>query len=192
MVIIRVTPASVARRSTSSRSCAKSGKSRWAWVSISIADCECGSRIVFSDLVFPQSAIRNPQLISPFQYRARPSKPTPENDHQNIITALDPTSTIGFVECDCYSCGGRVAVAIQIHTHLVARNAEPVSDGLHDAQVCLMRNYAGDVFNGKPCLIERFFRCVQHRDDSLFVHFLAGHVYRSQMHVHIVSCDRAP
>src|SRR5437773_11844603 len=128
MVIIRVTPASVARRSTSSRSCAKSGKSRWAWVSISIADCECGSRIVFSDLVFPQSAIRNPQLISPFQYRARPSKPTPKNDHQNIITALDPTSTIRFVERDCYSRGGCVAVAIQIHKHLVARDAEPRSE----------------------------------------------------------------
>ena len=41
-------------------------------------------------------------------------------------------------------------------------------------------------------MIEDLFGCVQHRDDRLFVHFLAGHVDRCQMHVCIFTSDGAP
>src|SRR5205809_4457462 len=54
-----------------------------------------------------------------------------------------------------------------------------------------MRNDAGDVFNGKPSLLERFFRGVQHRYNSLFVHFLAGHVDGGQVHVRVFTRDWA-
>ena len=54
-----------------------------------------------------------------------------------------------------------------------------------------MRNDAGDVFDGKPRQVECFFGRVQHRDDSLFVHFLAGHVDGDQVHVHVFTRDRA-
>src|SRR5215468_5280968 len=54
-----------------------------------------------------------------------------------------------------------------------------------------MRNDAGDVFDGKPSLIECFFGGVQHRDDSLFVHLLAGHMDGGEVHVRIFTRDRA-
>src|SRR5215467_11845764 len=54
-----------------------------------------------------------------------------------------------------------------------------------------MRNNAGDVVDGKPGQVERLFGRVQHRDDSLFVHFLAGHVDGDQVHVHVFSRDWA-
>src|SRR5215510_5062502 len=54
-----------------------------------------------------------------------------------------------------------------------------------------MRNDAGDVVNRKPSLVECFFGGVQHRDDGLFIHFLAGHMDRSQIHVHVFTCDWA-
>src|SRR5215472_9769420 len=53
-----------------------------------------------------------------------------------------------------------------------------------------MRNNAGDVFDGESRLVERLFGRVQHRDDSLFVHFLASHMDGSQVHVRIFTRDR--
>src|SRR4051794_39219077 len=54
-----------------------------------------------------------------------------------------------------------------------------------------MRNDTSDVVDGKPCLIECFFSRLQHRDHSLFVHFLADHVNGDQIHVHVFTRDRA-
>src|SRR5215468_5323563 len=54
-----------------------------------------------------------------------------------------------------------------------------------------MRNHAGDVVDGKPRQVERLFGRVQHRDDSLFVHFLAGHVDGDQVHVYVFTRDWA-
>src|SRR6266513_457531 len=55
-----------------------------------------------------------------------------------------------------------------------------------------MWNDAGDVFDGKPGLVESFLGRVQHRDDSLFVHFLAGHVDGRQVHFRVFTRDWAP
>src|SRR5438445_6378789 len=136
--------------------------------------------------------LRQTPYNSPFQNRARPSEPAAEHDHQNVIAALDPAAAIRFVECDGYGRSRGIAVAIQIHKHFVARYAETFCDSLEDAQICLVRNDTGDVFNGKASLVEGLFGCVQHRDDRLFVHFLAGHVDRCQMHVRIFTSDGAP
>src|SRR4029077_5612751 len=135
---------------------------------------------------------RRRPTASPFQYGARPGEPTPEDNHEHIITPLDAPSAIGFVECNRHGRSGGVAVAVQIHKHFVARNAEPVGDRFNDAQIGLMRNDTGDVLNGKPGLSESLFRSLQHRRDSLFVHFLARHVDRRQMHIHVLSRDGAP
>ena len=39
---------------------------------------------------------------------------------------------------------------MQIHNHFVAGNAEPVSDRLDDAHICLMCNDARDIFIRQP------------------------------------------
>src|SRR5204862_5617752 len=129
---------------------------------------------------------------SPLDDRAGPSKAAAEHDHQDVIAAFDSSAAIGFVERDSYGGSRSVAVAVEIHKHFVPGDTEPIGDRFDDAQVGLMRNDTGNVFNGKPRLIESLFRCVEHRYDSLFVHFLSGHVYRRQVHVHIVPCDGAP
>src|ERR1051326_7670291 len=54
-----------------------------------------------------------------------------------------------------------------------------------------MRNDTGEVFDGKPGLLKGFFRGGQHRDDSLFVHFLTGHMDGGQVHVCVFTRDRA-
>src|ERR1700750_2996023 len=54
-----------------------------------------------------------------------------------------------------------------------------------------MRNDAGDVVDGKPRQFEGLFGRVQHRDDGLFLTFLAGPVDGYQVHVHVFACDRA-
>src|SRR3954447_14737808 len=54
-----------------------------------------------------------------------------------------------------------------------------------------MRNDAGYVLDRKPSLVQGFFGRLQHRGDSLFVHFLAGHVDGDQIHVHVFTRDRA-
>src|SRR5690242_18636287 len=91
-------------------------------------------------------SIEAPQnVVSPFQDRARPGEPAAENNHQNVIAALDPAAAIRFIECDRYSRSGRIPVTIQIHKHLVPRNVEPIGDRLDDAQICLMWNDTGYV-----------------------------------------------
>src|SRR5690606_30835645 len=49
MVIICLTPAACARATMSSRSASKSGKSRWQWVSISIAASRLGRHVTRED-----------------------------------------------------------------------------------------------------------------------------------------------
>src|SRR5207249_11043837 len=105
--------------------------------------------------------------------------------------ALDPTAAIGFVECAGDGRSGRIAVAIQIHKHLVAGNAESIRDGLDDADIRLMRNNAGNVLDGGSGLVEDFPGGVQQSVDSLFVNFLAAHVDRCQMHIDIFPRDQA-
>src|SRR5438132_9600373 len=53
-----------------------------------------------------------------------------------------------------------------------------------------MRNDTSDVVDGEPGLIDRFSRSCQHRSDSLFINFLARHVYRLQTQVRVLRGDR--
>jgi hypothetical protein len=94
---------------------------------------------------------------SPLNDCACPGKPAAEYDHQNVIAAFDTPAAIGFIERDRYGGSGGVAVAVQIHKHLVSRNAEPIRDRIHDPQIRLMRNHARDVFDREAGLVEGFF-----------------------------------
>src|SRR5437870_8135025 len=102
IVMIRVTPASVARRSTSSKSFAKSGQSRCACVSINIS-CAKGKN-------------------SPFDDGTGPSESTAKHNHQNVIAVFDPTAAICFIQGDGDSSRGSVPILVEINVEAIERN----------------------------------------------------------------------
>src|SRR5215472_11115125 len=70
---------------------------------------------------------------SPFDDRARPGEAPAEYDHEYIIASFDSPGAIRFIERNRYSGSRGVAITVQVHKHLIVRNAEPIGDRLHDS-----------------------------------------------------------
>ncbi len=70
---------------------------------------------------------------SPFNDRARPGQPTPEDDHQYVISWLDAAAAVRFIKGNGYGSGGCIAVAIEINVKFFERNAQPIGNSLDDA-----------------------------------------------------------
>ena len=126
----------------------------------------------------------------PLDHRARPGEPAAEDDHQDVIAGFDAAGAICFIERDGNGGSGGVPVAIQIHEKTLHRNFHPIGDRFDDADICLVRDDAGDVVDRQAGFIERFLRGIEHRDDGLLVNFLARHVDGLQVLMRVVPRDR--
>src|SRR6185369_11401855 len=84
----------------------------------------------------------------PLDHRCSPGESGAKNDQQNEITTLNPSLLDGFIQCNGYRSGGRVAILVQIHKHLLGFNPQPFTNGIDDATIGLVRDDAlnlGDI-----------------------------------------------
>src|SRR4029077_8630918 len=121
----------------------------------------------------PQSRAGN---LLPLHDRTGIGKPSAEYDHQNVVSDLESAGAIPFIERDSHCGRGGVSVTIEIHLKFRERNVQPTGQGLDDPEVCLVRNDAGEIIDGKAALLQRAIRRRQYGGHGLFEGFATVHM----------------
>src|SRR5262249_18624808 len=86
------------------------------------------------------------------QHRTRPGEAAAEGDEDDGIAPLCPSGANRLVQRQRYRRRRGVAVAVEVHHHLVAGKLHVADGGVDDPLVDLVRNQQGDVVGGEAAL----------------------------------------
>ena len=95
-----------------------------------------------------------------------------------MIPALKGTGAIRLIKRDGDGSGGGISVFIEIDEHSVIGNRKPVGNGVDDAEVCLVRYDAGDVFRLESGALDHGFGGLFHTIDCVLEDFFPQHGQR--------------
>lgn len=113
---------------------------------------------------------------SPLDDGGGPGESTSEDDHEDVIPAVHAAGSRGFVERYGDSCGAGIAEAVEVDHEAVHGNVHARGDGFDDTKVGLVRDEAGDIFDGNAGEGERGLACIEHGGDGLLVGLLPVHL----------------
>src|SRR5439155_22331884 len=123
----------------------------------------------------PWSSV-SPRVVRPFDQRRAPREAGAHPGHQHELARFQPSvlHRVGKRKWD--RPGRRVAVAVDVHDHLLPRDAELLGRVIHDPDVRLVRDVDVDLLNRAPALVEDSLCGRNHYTGRELEHLAAVHL----------------